>query len=161
MSQEWYKRKFYLLPVVTVDKSIDVIVFVAISEVVKVDFIVEGFALEAEDRVVFCVVIVKVDVATVDSAVDKEESVETTVFSSVADVTVDMTKIIQCNYFFSKSTLPSDVVFVVNSVDVIVVRVDVTIVDFSVDLAVEDSVEVSLLTDGETVVEVDETENIL
>ena len=63
--------------------------------------------------------------------------------------------------FFSKSTLPSDVVFVVNSVDVIVVRVDVTMVDFSVDLAVDDSVEVSLLTDGETVVEVDETENIL
>ena len=61
----------------------------------------------------------------------------------------------------SKSTLPSVVVFVVNSVDVIVVRVDVTIVDFSVDLAVDDSVEVSLLTDGETVVEVDETENIL
>ena len=73
-----------------------------------------------------------------------------------------MTKIIQCNYFFSKSTLPSDVViFVVNSADVIVVRVDVTMVDFSVDLAVDDSVEVSLLTDGETVVEVDETENIL
>ena len=46
-------RKFYLLPVVTVDKSIDVIVFVVISEVVKVDFIVEGFALEAEDRVIF------------------------------------------------------------------------------------------------------------
>ena len=43
--------KFYLLPVVTVDKSIDVIVFVVISEVVKVDCIVEGFALEAEDRV--------------------------------------------------------------------------------------------------------------
>ena len=63
--------------------------------------------------------------------------------------------------FFLKSTLPSDVVFVVNSVDVFVVRVDVTIVDFSVDLAVDDSVEVSLLNDGETVVEVDETENIL
>ena len=100
MSQEWYMRKFYLLPVVTVDKSIDVIVFVVISEVVKVDCIVEGFALEAEDRVVFCVVIVKVDVATVDSAVDNEESVETTVFSSVVDV--DTTKIIQCNYFFFK-----------------------------------------------------------
>ena len=90
---------------VTVDKSIDVIVFVVISEVVKVDCIVEGFALEAEDRVVFCVVIVKVDVATVDSAVDNEESVETTVFTCVADVTVEMTKIIQCNYFFSNSTL--------------------------------------------------------
>ena len=38
---------------------------------------------------------VNVDVATVDSAVDNEESVETTVFSSVADVTVDMTKIIK------------------------------------------------------------------
>ena len=62
---------------------------------------------------------------------------------------------------FFKSTLPSDVVFVVNSVDVFVVRVDVTIVDFRVDLAVDDSVEVSLLNDGETVVEVDETENIL
>ena len=36
-----------------------------------------------------------------------------------------------------------------------------TIVDFRVDLAVDDSVEVSLLNDGETVVEVDETENIL
>ena len=36
-----------------------------------------------------------------------------------------------------------------------------TIVDFSVDLAVDDRVEVSLLNDGETVVEVDETENIL
>ena len=95
----------------------------------------------------------KVDVATVDSAVDNEESVETTVFSSVVDVSVDTTKIIQCNYFFSKSTLPLDVVFVVNSVVVIVVRVDVTMVDFSVDLAVDDSVEVSLLTDGETVVE--------
>ena len=33
-----------------------------------------------------------------------------------------------------------------------------TIVDFRVDLAVDNSVEVSLLTDGETVVEVDETE---
>ena len=92
----------------------------------------------------------KVDVA--------EERVETTV-TSVVEVTVDTTKIIQCDLFFSKSTLPSDVV--VNSVDVIVVRVDVTIVDFRVDLAVDNSVEVSLLTDGETVVEVDETENIL
>ena len=43
--------KFYFLPVVTVDKSIDIIVFVVISEVVKVDCNVEGFALEAEDRV--------------------------------------------------------------------------------------------------------------
>ena len=51
MSQEWYMSKFYLLPVVTVDKSIDVIVFVVFSEVVKVDCKVEGFALEAEDRV--------------------------------------------------------------------------------------------------------------
>ena len=112
-------------------------------------------------EVVFFVVTVKVDVGTVDSAVDNEEIVETTVFSSVVDVTDDTTKIIQCNQFFLKSTLPSDVVFVVNSVDVFVVRVDVTIVDFRVDLAVDDSVEVSLLNDGETVVEVDETENIL
>ena len=112
-------------------------------------------------EVVFFVVTVKVDVGTVDSAVDNEEIVETTVFSSVVDVTDDTTKIIQCNQFSLKSTLPSDVVFVVNSVDVFVVRVDVTIVDFRVDLAVDDSVEVSLLNDGETVVEVDETENIL
>ena len=51
MSQELCMSKFYLLPVVTVDKSIDVIVFVVFSEVVKVDCNVEGFALEAEDRV--------------------------------------------------------------------------------------------------------------
>ena len=42
----------------------------------------------------------KVNVATVDSAVDNDDSVETTVFSSVADVTVDKTKIIQCNHVF-------------------------------------------------------------
>ena len=51
-------------------------------------------------EVVFFVVTVKVDVGTVDSAVDNEEIVETTVFSSVVDVTVDTTKIIQCNQFF-------------------------------------------------------------
>ena len=42
----------------------------------------------------------KVNVATVESAVDNEESVETTVFSSDVVVTVDMTKIIQCNHVF-------------------------------------------------------------
>ena len=60
------------------------------------------FYIHLPSEVVFCVVMVNVDVATVDSAVDNEESVETTVFSSVADVTVDMTKIIKYyhNIFF-------------------------------------------------------------
>ena len=47
----------------------------------------------------------KVNVATVDSAVDNEESVETTAFSSVADVTVDKTKNNSMQSCFSNSTL--------------------------------------------------------